>query len=49
MTPRQAYLDATDEHIEAHRQWLEPSALCPDTGKLILAIQSYLVRLGSSS
>ncbi len=36
--------DATDEALAPHRHWLEPWALCPDTGKLILAVQGYLVR-----
>lgn len=36
--------DATDEALAPHRHWLEPWALCPDTGRLILAVQSYLLR-----
>ena len=35
---------ATPEAIERHRPWLEPNALCPETGKIILPVQSYLVR-----
>lgn len=35
---------ATPEAIERHRHWLEPRALCPETGKIILPVQSYLVR-----
>lgn len=34
----------TPELLEANRHWLEPAALDPVTGKLILCIQSYLVR-----
>lgn len=44
MEPREAFLDATADAVETHRHWLEPTALCPETGKLILAIQTYLVR-----
>ena len=44
MVPTEAFMEATDEDVAAHRGWLEPKALCPRTGKLILAIQSYLVR-----
>ena len=35
---------ATPEALEPHRSWLEPNALCPKTGRLILPVQSYLVR-----
>jgi glyoxylase-like metal-dependent hydrolase (beta-lactamase superfamily II) len=34
----------TPELLVEHRHWLAPDALDPATGKLILAIQSYLVR-----
>ncbi len=36
--------DATPETLEPHRHWLEPKALDPVTGLLILPIQSYVVR-----
>jgi glyoxylase-like metal-dependent hydrolase (beta-lactamase superfamily II) len=36
--------DATPEALAPHRHWLEPNALDPATGLLILPIQSYLVR-----
>jgi glyoxylase-like metal-dependent hydrolase (beta-lactamase superfamily II) len=36
--------DATEEALEPYRSWLEPDALCPQTGKMILPVQSYLVR-----
>ena len=35
--------DATVEAIAPHRPWLEPWALCPDTDRLILPVQSYLL------
>lgn len=36
--------DATPEALEPHLAWLEPWALCPDTGRMILPVQSYLVK-----
>ena len=36
--------DARQDQIEACRPMFEPWALCPDTGKYILVVQSYLVR-----
>ena len=44
MGPTEAFLDATTADVEAHRHWLEPHALCAQSGKLILAIQAYLIR-----
>ena len=38
------YIDATPEAVADARTWMEPWALCPETGRAILAIQSYLVR-----
>jgi glyoxylase-like metal-dependent hydrolase (beta-lactamase superfamily II) len=35
--------DAPQEAIETHRPSLEPWALCPKTGKVILPIQSFLI------
>lgn len=43
-TPEDFYLDATRELIEPHLDWLQPDAICPDTGKLKITIQSYLVK-----
>ncbi len=43
-TPENLFPDSTPEAIDAHRHWMEPWALCPETGKMILAVQSYLVR-----
>ena len=40
------YPDARPEQIEACRPMFEPWALCPETGKFILVVQSYLVRTG---
>jgi glyoxylase-like metal-dependent hydrolase (beta-lactamase superfamily II) len=36
--------DATPEGLAPHRHWLEPKAVDPATGKLVLPVQSYLVR-----
>ncbi len=38
------FKEVSPEAIEAHRHWLEPWALCPKTGRIILPVQSYLVR-----
>jgi hypothetical protein len=35
---------ALPEAIEPHRHWLEPKALDPETGMMILPVQSYLLR-----
>lgn len=43
-TPEQLFLDCTPEAIEANRHWMEPRAMCPETGKMIIAVQSYLLR-----
>jgi len=44
MKPLAMFPDATAEIIAENRHWLEPDALCPETGKLLLTIQAYLVR-----
>lgn len=44
LKPEQMFPEATPAHIEEHREWLEPHALCPHSGKLILPIQTYVVR-----
>ena len=36
--------DVGAEEIAPHRSWLEPWALCPDSGRVILPVQSYLLR-----
>jgi len=43
--PISAFLPlATPKALDPYRHWMEPSALCPETGKMILPVQSYLVR-----
>ncbi len=43
-TPEELFLDAGPEDVEEHRQALEPWAMCPESGRMIIAVQSYLVR-----
>ena len=42
--PTQLCAEATLENLAPHRHWLEPYALCPETGKFVFPFQSYLVR-----
>lgn len=42
--PTDMFDEATPEAVEPYREWLEPEALCPQTGRLIMPVQSYLVR-----
>jgi glyoxylase-like metal-dependent hydrolase (beta-lactamase superfamily II) len=42
--PTELLPDATPERLAPHRGWLEPKALDSATGKLILPVQSYVVR-----
>jgi glyoxylase-like metal-dependent hydrolase (beta-lactamase superfamily II) len=44
MRLREFFDEALPEAVEPHRHWLEPNALEPETGKMILPVQSYLVR-----
>jgi glyoxylase-like metal-dependent hydrolase (beta-lactamase superfamily II) len=43
-TPIELFPDATPDAIEAERHWMEPWALSSATGRIVLAVQSYLVR-----
>ena len=42
--PLEFFDEAVAEAVEPHRHWLEPKALDPETGKMILPVQSYLLR-----
>jgi len=42
--PSEFFDEATAEAVAPHREWLEPKALCPRTGNMIMPVQSYLVR-----
>ena len=44
MTPAAMFPDSTPDDIDRHRHWLEPWALDPRTGKIIINIQTYLIR-----
>jgi hypothetical protein len=43
-TPEHLFPDSPPEVIDAHRHWMEPWAMCSETGKMIIAVQSYLLR-----
>jgi glyoxylase-like metal-dependent hydrolase (beta-lactamase superfamily II) len=42
--PSEIFDEATAEALEPYREWLEPKAMCPRTGLLVMPVQSYLVR-----
>jgi glyoxylase-like metal-dependent hydrolase (beta-lactamase superfamily II) len=42
--PAFIYPDLPRERLDAHRAWLEPRLLDPATGRLVIAIQAYVVR-----
>jgi glyoxylase-like metal-dependent hydrolase (beta-lactamase superfamily II) len=42
--PSEFFDEATPEAVEPYREWLEPKALCPHTGNMVMPVQSYLVR-----
>lgn len=42
--PARFFDEARSETIEPHRHWLEPRALDPRTGNMIMPVQSYLIR-----
>lgn len=44
LAPDKMFREATPEALAPHLHWLVPRALCPDTGRMMLPIQSYLVR-----
>ena len=44
MAPDDVLAQATPEAMAPHRHWLEPWSLCADTGKFIIAVQSWLIR-----
>ena len=46
VTPSEWFPDCTDEALEPHLHWLTPRLISPATGRLILPIQSFLVRTG---
>ncbi|MCB1547719.1 MAG: MBL fold metallo-hydrolase, partial [Hyphomicrobiaceae bacterium] len=42
--PLEFFPSLTREVLDANRAWLEPTYIDPATGKMILCVQSYLVR-----
>ena len=42
--PSDFFDEATPEAVEPYREWLEPKALCPRTGRMIMPVLSHLVR-----
>ena len=42
--PTDMFDEATPQAIAPHRKWLEPKALCPQTGRLVMPVLSYLAR-----
>ncbi len=41
--PLDFFSEATTDALQPYRTWLEPKALCPKTGLMIMPVQSYLV------
>ncbi|MBI4694934.1 MAG: MBL fold metallo-hydrolase [Gammaproteobacteria bacterium] len=44
LEPHKLFREATPEALAPHLSWLQPRALCSRTGRLILPIQSYVMR-----
>ncbi len=42
--PTDMFDEATPEALEPYRSWLEPKALCPTSGCLVMPVVSYLVK-----
>ena len=49
VAPTELCPQATRENLAADLDWLEPRALCPDTGMLIAPVQSFVVRTGGAT
>ena len=47
MPAGEMFPDAAPAALARHRAWLGPRALCPESGRLILPVQSYLVKTKS--
>lgn len=44
MTPAAMFPDAGPDDLARHRHWMEPWALDPVSGKIVIAIQTYVIR-----
>lgn len=42
--PSEFFDGATSEAVEPYRAWLTPKALCPETGRMLMPVQSCLAR-----
>ena len=47
--PLEMYPDATPEIVARHRDWLVPEAMDAETGRMLFAFQSYLLRTGRTT
>ena len=47
--PLEMYPDATPEIVARHRDWLVPEAIDAETGRMLFAFQSYLLRTGRTT
>jgi glyoxylase-like metal-dependent hydrolase (beta-lactamase superfamily II) len=43
-TAEEFFPDASEEALRPHLSWLMPRAICPQTGRLIMPVQGYLVQ-----
>jgi hypothetical protein len=44
LTPEKMFVEATPEAIAPYLEWLLPDAMCAETGRLILPVQTYVIR-----
>lgn len=44
LRPSEIFAEATDEALAPHLDWLVPQVLCPETGRIIMPVQAYLLR-----
>ena len=44
LPPEKMFVEATADAIAPYLHWLQPRAMCPESGKLILPIQTFVVR-----
>lgn len=44
MRSEEMFPAAPIELLQQHRHWLEPKAMCPQSGKIIISIQTYIIK-----
>jgi glyoxylase-like metal-dependent hydrolase (beta-lactamase superfamily II) len=49
IAPADFFPESTPDVFEQHKGWLQPHHVCPDTGKLVICVQSYVVRTGRTT